>query len=378
MDYNDIISKNMNRYNELRDNLSNIREAADNSTAQDIIDKYNEGVQHLTDLGSGIGTLGIGVHSARKAYKKFKNRGKVKENKENQSKPEEEEDTEPQVDHSTQSQDRAPREDPQAEELPEPTETTEPLFKDVARNDRLQELSDNQENPTVDDVLKYDSNADIVDNKPESIYNKYQENLTERSKNPNFSDEQQGELNDLLAQQKSERLALKGSEEYKAAAPEEQQERLANLKTQQAGDFDAKVTKFENPENPEDTARNPQPEEPENPLGGAEDAPVQGPLPKDAPPGSDEAEKILGDAAPEAEDAGMGVAEGVLDALGPIGELVGGGLAIYSLIESLTGKGAPSAEELKQKAFQQAAPAATSVGVDVAKYQPQQVVGSLL
>lgn len=372
MDYNDIISKNMNRYNDLRDNLAGIREAADNSVAKDVLDKYNEAVSHMSDLGGGIGAAGMGIHSARKAYKNFKNRGKVKEKKEEKGTPEEE-DTEPQVDHSTQSEDRAPRQDPTAEE---PTVTQEPLFKDVARNDRLQELNDNQENPSVEDVQNYDSNADIVENKPESIYNKYQQNLTERSKNPNFSSDQQGELNDLLAQQKSERLALKGSEEYKAVPPEEQQERLANLKTNQAGDFDAKVTKFENPENPQDTARNPQPDEPENPLG--DEAPVQGPMPKDAPPGSDEAEKILGGAVPEGEEAGLGVAEGVLDALGPIGEIGGAALGIYSLIESLTGKGAPSAEDLKKKAFEQAAPAATNVGVDVAKYQAPTVVGSLL
>lgn len=377
MDYNDIISKNMNRYNELRDNLSNIREAADNSTAQDIIDKYNEGVQHLTDLGQGIGTLGIGIHSARKAYKKFKNRGKVKENKENQSKTEEEQDTEPPVDHSTQSQDRAPREDPQAEDIPEPSETTEPLFKDAARTERMRELDDSGENPTIDDVQRFDSVDDVFEDKPDSMFKRLESNLTERSKNPNLSSEQTDELNDLLQKQATERNQLSGSEEWKNMSDEEAKTRFADLKTQQAGEYESKLTNFENPQNPEDTARNPQPEEPENPLGG-EDAPVEGPLPKEATPGSDEAEKVLGDVAPEGEEAGLGVAEGVLDALGPIGEVIGGGLAIYSLIESLTGNKAPSAEELKQKAFQQAAPAATSVGVDVAKYQPQQVVGSLL
>ena len=108
---------------------------------------------------------------------------------------------------------------------------------------------------------------------------------------------------------------------------------------------------------------------------------VEGPEPKPLEPGSKEADeafqKIAPEVAPESEEVGSMIGDVALDALGPIGELVGASMGIYSLIESLKSP-PPSEEELQQKAFKSSASQADSAGVDVAKFSPQNVVGSLL
>lgn len=383
MDYNEIISKNMNRHNELRDSLSQIRQMHDDGVASDILDKYNQGVEHMAEIGGGVGALSMGVHSLRKAYKARK--GATKEDKLDKDKTPEEEDTTPQKDPATQSGEEKPEEPAEGEQAVT-AEPKQPLFRDVARSDKMKDLDDSGTSPTSEDVSKYDSVDDIFENKPDSMFKKYSDNLAERSKNPNFTSDQNNELNDLLQKQATERNQLSGSDEWASMTDDAAKQRFATLKTNQASEYDAKLKSFESGDSqgqpqPDDSTQ-PKPagdEADKPPTVDAEEPPVEGPLPKDAPPGSDEASNVFDAAAPEVEETAtetMGALSGALDLIPGIGEIAGAALGIASLIEALEPH--PSKEDLEKQAFRASAPASQSVGVDVAKAQPHAIVGSLL
>ena len=275
MDYNDIISKNMGNFDTLKNMTTQIRSRADNNTATDAIERFNQAREKITSLAGGVGGLGIAIHGARHIYSKKKKQKKEKDKEDDNKEDDNKEDDNKEDDESTKPEDSVDDDAAQAE----------------------------QDSPSQTDIGEGPSQNPIQGDPPDHTME--QEPTTEEP------------------------------------PPDTQQTTL---------------------------------DEPEPDVQGPENNPKLKPGTSDA----DEAfQKIAPETVAPEEEVGSMVGDVILDSLGPVGELFGAGMGIYSLIESLTNP-PPSEEELQQKAFKASATQADSAGVDVSKFTPQNVVGSLL